>query len=106
MASLLLILHLFLQEKLFSSKNRTEVSVGKKLKNNMLPEIEMVHKVIYYSSLKDNLHYISLSFALNSPFNRHPFLWDVNKIQVVFLFGCWAKKCFSTEKGEVVKETT
>ncbi|KAK4437127.1 DDT domain-containing protein DDR4 [Sesamum alatum] len=31
-------------EKLFSSKNRTEVSVGKKLKNNMLPEIEKVHK--------------------------------------------------------------
>ncbi|XP_073139389.1 DDT domain-containing protein DDR4 [Henckelia pumila] len=31
-------------EKLFSSKNRTEVSVGKKLKNDMLPEIERVHK--------------------------------------------------------------
>ncbi|KAL1553520.1 DDT domain-containing protein DDR4-like [Salvia divinorum] len=31
-------------EKLFSSKNRTEVSVGKKLKNNMLPDIEKVHK--------------------------------------------------------------
>ncbi|KAG6410304.1 hypothetical protein SASPL_128362 [Salvia splendens] len=32
-------------EKLFSSKNRTEVSVGEKLKNYMLPEIEKVHKV-------------------------------------------------------------
>ncbi|CAI9112395.1 OLC1v1012843C1 [Oldenlandia corymbosa var. corymbosa] len=31
-------------EKLFSSKNRTEFSVGKKLKNDMLPEIEKVHK--------------------------------------------------------------
>ncbi|KAK6148480.1 hypothetical protein DH2020_019392 [Rehmannia glutinosa] len=31
-------------DKLFSSKNRTEVSVGKKLKNDMLPEIEKVHK--------------------------------------------------------------
>ncbi|KAL8457287.1 hypothetical protein ACS0TY_035220 [Phlomoides rotata] len=31
-------------EKLFTSKNRTEVSVGKKLKNDMLPEIEKVHK--------------------------------------------------------------
>ncbi|XP_057791949.1 DDT domain-containing protein DDR4 [Salvia miltiorrhiza] len=31
-------------EKLFSSKNRTEVSVGKKLKNDMLPEIEKVQK--------------------------------------------------------------
>ncbi|KAL3639551.1 hypothetical protein CASFOL_017458 [Castilleja foliolosa] len=31
-------------EKLFSSKNRTEVAVGKKLKNNMVPEIEKVHK--------------------------------------------------------------
>ncbi|GFP79962.1 hypothetical protein PHJA_000139600 [Phtheirospermum japonicum] len=30
-------------EKLFSSKNRTEVSVGKKLKNDMLPEIEKIH---------------------------------------------------------------
>ncbi|PIM97993.1 hypothetical protein CDL12_29528 [Handroanthus impetiginosus] len=33
-----------ISEKLFSSKNRTEVSVGKKLKNEMLPEIEKVHK--------------------------------------------------------------
>ncbi|XP_019153157.1 PREDICTED: DDT domain-containing protein DDR4-like [Ipomoea nil] len=31
-------------EKLFSSSNRTEVSVGKKLKNDMLPEVEKVHK--------------------------------------------------------------
>ncbi|KAL0335674.1 UNVERIFIED_CONTAM: DDT domain-containing protein DDR4 [Sesamum radiatum] len=31
-------------EKLFSSKNRTEASVGKKLKNDLLPEIEKVHK--------------------------------------------------------------
>ncbi|CAH9092478.1 unnamed protein product [Cuscuta europaea] len=31
-------------EKLFASTNRTEVSVGKKLKINMLPEIEKVHK--------------------------------------------------------------
>lgn len=37
--------HLLLQEKLFSSKNRTEVSLGKKLKNDMLPEIEKIHKV-------------------------------------------------------------
>ncbi|KAK6123345.1 hypothetical protein DH2020_042905 [Rehmannia glutinosa] len=34
----------FILDKLFSSKNRTEVSVGKKLKNDMLPEIEKVHK--------------------------------------------------------------
>ncbi|KAF7124881.1 hypothetical protein RHSIM_Rhsim12G0160100 [Rhododendron simsii] len=33
-----------LMEKLFSSKNRTEASLGKKLKNDMLPEIEKVHK--------------------------------------------------------------
>ncbi|XP_027330761.1 DDT domain-containing protein DDR4-like isoform X1 [Abrus precatorius] len=31
-------------EKLFSSKNRTEASVGKKVKMDMLPEIEKVHK--------------------------------------------------------------
>lgn len=31
-------------EKLFSSKNRTEASVGKKLKNDMLAEVESVHK--------------------------------------------------------------
>ncbi|XVF09176.1 hypothetical protein REPUB_Repub07fG0069100 [Reevesia pubescens] len=31
-------------EKLFSSKNRTEASLGKKLKNDMLPEIEKEHK--------------------------------------------------------------
>ncbi|KAL9274752.1 DDT domain-containing protein [Drosera capensis] len=31
-------------EKLFSSRNRTEASLGKKLKNNMLPEIEKIVK--------------------------------------------------------------
>ncbi|XP_024976129.1 DDT domain-containing protein DDR4 isoform X2 [Cynara cardunculus var. scolymus] len=31
-------------EKLFTSKNRTEASLGKKLKNDMLPEIEKVQK--------------------------------------------------------------
>ncbi|KAL9434334.1 hypothetical protein AB3S75_029050 [Citrus x aurantiifolia] len=31
-------------EKLFSSKNRTEASLGKKLKNDMVPEIEKEHK--------------------------------------------------------------
>ncbi|KAJ4972757.1 hypothetical protein NE237_005931 [Protea cynaroides] len=31
-------------EKLFSSKNRTESAVGKKLKLDMLPEIEKIHK--------------------------------------------------------------
>ncbi|KAJ8772147.1 hypothetical protein K2173_027324 [Erythroxylum novogranatense] len=31
-------------EKLLTSKNRTEASLGKKLKNDMLPEIEKVHK--------------------------------------------------------------
>ncbi|XP_031404321.1 DDT domain-containing protein DDR4 isoform X2 [Punica granatum] len=31
-------------EKLFTSNNRTEVSIGKKLKIDMLPEIEKVHK--------------------------------------------------------------
>ncbi|TKV90744.1 hypothetical protein SEVIR_9G049000v4 [Setaria viridis] len=31
-------------EKLFSSRNRTEVSLGKKLKFNHLPEIEKIHK--------------------------------------------------------------
>ncbi|KAL3819344.1 hypothetical protein ACJIZ3_005249 [Penstemon smallii] len=35
---------LSVSEKLFSSKNRTEVSVGKKLKKDMLPEIEKAHK--------------------------------------------------------------
>ncbi|KAJ6970376.1 hypothetical protein NC653_034845 [Populus alba x Populus x berolinensis] len=33
-----------LQEKLYTSKNRTEASLGKKLKNDMLPEIEKVYK--------------------------------------------------------------
>ncbi|KAK9114033.1 hypothetical protein Syun_020830 [Stephania yunnanensis] len=31
-------------EKLFSSKNRSECALGKKIKNDMLPEIEKVHK--------------------------------------------------------------
>jgi len=31
-------------EKLFSSRNRTEVSLGKKLKIEYLPEIEKIHK--------------------------------------------------------------
>lgn len=33
------------QEKLFSSRNRTEVSLAKKLKIEYLPEIEKIHKV-------------------------------------------------------------
>ncbi|KAF8772358.1 hypothetical protein HU200_005829 [Digitaria exilis] len=33
-----------LKEKLFSSRNRTEVSLGKKLKFNYLPAIEKIHK--------------------------------------------------------------
>lgn len=33
------------QEKLFSSSNRSEASLGKKLKIDILPEIEKVHKV-------------------------------------------------------------
>jgi len=37
--------HWITQEKLFSSKNRTEISVGKKLKIDMLPEVEKAHKV-------------------------------------------------------------
>ena len=35
------------QEKLLASKNRNECSVGKKLHNDMLPEIEKVHKVFF-----------------------------------------------------------
>lgn len=35
----------FVQDKLFSSKNRTEVSLGKKLKIDFLPDIEKIHKV-------------------------------------------------------------
>ncbi|KAJ6806258.1 DDT domain-containing protein DDR4 [Iris pallida] len=31
-------------DKLFSSKNRTEVALGKRLKNDILPEIEKIHK--------------------------------------------------------------
>ncbi|KAK9669325.1 hypothetical protein RND81_13G123400 [Saponaria officinalis] len=31
-------------EKLFTSSNRTEASLGKKLKNDMIPEIEKIHK--------------------------------------------------------------
>lgn len=38
--------HLLTQEKLFSSKNRTETSVGKKMKIDMLPEVEKAHKVL------------------------------------------------------------
>ena len=41
-------MHLVAQEKLFSSKNRMEASLGKKLKIDMLPEIEKEHKVLYF----------------------------------------------------------
>lgn len=41
----ILIFYVCFQEKLFSSKNRTEASVGKKLKIDSLPEIEKIHKV-------------------------------------------------------------
>ncbi|KAG6505852.1 hypothetical protein ZIOFF_038218 [Zingiber officinale] len=39
-------------EKLFSSKNRTETSLGKKLKIDCLPEIEKIHKIFDHSPQK------------------------------------------------------
>lgn len=42
------IIHLVAQDKLFSSKNRMEASVGKKLKIDLLPDIEKDHKVLYF----------------------------------------------------------
>ena len=61
-------MHLFfyaylVQEKLFSSRNRTEVSLGKKLKMNCLPEIEQIHKVFYDSSQGFKIIYIEDPFA-------------------------------------------
>ena len=38
-----------LQEKLNSSSSRIEISLGKKLTRDMLPEIEKEHKVPIYS---------------------------------------------------------
>lgn len=43
---------MIVQEKLFTSKNRSEASLGKKLKLDMLPEIEKVHKVLGLSVMK------------------------------------------------------
>lgn len=43
---------MIVQEKLFTSKNRSEASLGKKLKVDMLPEIEKVHKVLGLSVMK------------------------------------------------------
>lgn len=45
-----LLMHIYVnlsnqQEKLFSSKNRMEAALGKKLKFDFLPEIEKIHKV-------------------------------------------------------------
>lgn len=40
-----------LQEKLLSSSSRVEVSLGKKLMKDMLPEIEKEHKVPFCSLL-------------------------------------------------------
>lgn len=38
---------------------------------------------------------------------HHPFLWDVINLLNLSRFSMhWAKKRFSTEKGEVVKEAT
>ncbi|KAF5204380.1 Ddt domain-containing protein ddr4 [Thalictrum thalictroides] len=39
-------------EKLFSSKSRIETAVGKKLKNDMLPDIEINHKVFFLKKEK------------------------------------------------------
>lgn len=40
-----------IQDKLLSSNNRTEASLGKKLKIDFLPEIEKIHKVFQPSLL-------------------------------------------------------
>ena len=55
--------HLLLQEKLFSSENRTETSLGKKLKSDMLPEIEKVHKVVNCFLIKYQLDSLFLTWA-------------------------------------------
>lgn len=59
-AAHLKLVHL-LQEKLFSSKNRTEASLGKKLKIDMLPEIEKDHKVLKASCGIEPSEFESLS---------------------------------------------
>lgn len=66
------LVHLMLQEKLFTSKNRTEALLGKKLKNDMLPEIEKVHKVL-------KLHFL-LKFLLD---------WMLTKKEKDVPFSTW-----------------
>ncbi|KAK1282314.1 hypothetical protein QJS10_CPB22g01186 [Acorus calamus] len=50
-------------DKLFESKNRSEVSLGKKLKIDMLPEIEKIHKMEF---LQD-VHFVIESLRRQSP---------------------------------------
>lgn len=96
----------WLQEKLFSSKNRTEVSVGKKLQNDMLPEIEKVHKVVYYLIERlFRLFSLDLQILLLLPRTTYrPFVtfgWDVF-FPLEFI---GTKMHFCTEEGETAKET-
>ena len=50
-----------LQEKLNSSSSRTEVSLGKKLTRDMLPEIEKEHKVPICSLLLNSRYFLSIA---------------------------------------------
>ena len=53
-----------LQEKLNSSSSRIEVSLGKKLTRDMLPEIEKEHKVPIYSLLLFFLFLFHLGYSI------------------------------------------
>ena len=50
-----------LQEKLNTSSSRTEVSLGKKLTRDMLPEIEKEHKVPICSLLLNSRYFLSIA---------------------------------------------
>lgn len=65
---LFLILFICSQEKLVSSKNRIEAALGKRLKIDVIPEVEKIHKVLcVLKSFFFSLFYmVRLTFRMGS----------------------------------------
>lgn len=70
-----------MQEKLFSSKNRTEASLGKKLKLDVLPEVEKVLKVNFYF-LRKHWLYIAVFGVFFLVYTGSDVEWDNIQLMV------------------------
>ena len=100
-----LCLLVYLQDKLFSSKNKTEAVLGKKLKIRILPEIEKIHKVsnssylhmfnsfVVYDTWADSFQSMGKDLLVSDYSNRRKRdCWKSNTDKPFFLVAFWLLK--------------